>query len=99
MYWITDDHCNYYNFNSMIATLEAHGLKVALRSCTYPMELFYMMGFDYIGDDEIGQRVHKMRYNLLSKMTYEQRKEMKKAFAKMSWGRDLFLIAKGVNNG
>ena len=94
LYWVTNDHCNYFNFNSLENKLKSKGLEVVYKSCTYPMELFYMQGFNYIGDEEVGRRVHKMRYNMLSQMTYTQRKELKESFAKMGWGRDLFLICK-----
>ena len=91
-YWLTDDHVNYFSFNSLQSKVESLGFEKVYRSCTYPMELFYLMGYDYIGDEEVGRRVHKLRYNMLSKMTYQQRKMMKEMFAKKGWGRDLLLM-------
>ena len=98
MYWNVAEHCNYFNFGSMESILSGVGLDVVYKSCTFPMELFYLFGIDYIGDPEVGARVHKMRFNLLSRLNYEQRKEMKESFARMGWGRDIFVIARGVSN-
>jgi len=98
IYWTTDDHCNYFSLGSIEDTLRE--FDVVYRSCTYPMELFYLQGIPYIGDEALGRRVHQMRYNVLSKLSYAQRRELKEGFARMGWGRDLFVIGKkGVQNG
>lgn len=98
IYWNTEDHCNYFTIMNMEFLLKEMGFKTVYKSCTFPMELFHLMGFDYIGNNECGKRVHFLRYKLLSGMEYKQRKELKEKFAEMGWGRDLFLIVRGLNN-
>jgi SAM-dependent methyltransferase len=94
IYWITNDHCNYFSHAGISQVLELLGCDVVYRSCTWPMELFYLQGIAYLGDEELGKYVHKLRYNILSKLSYEMRCKLKEGFARLNMGRDLFVIAK-----
>jgi len=93
-YWITADHCNYFDLHGMREILTGQGFKVMMEMSTYPMEMFALMGEDYIGNDEIGKQVHRKRFELESKLSPEARRNMYKAWADMGIGRDLMFIAK-----
>jgi len=93
-YWITEDHANYFNFRSMEELLEKTGFKVEVKSCTYPMEFFALMGFKYIGNETIGKMVHGLRYKLLEGMGRDARERLLRYYAKQGLGRDFVLFAK-----
>jgi len=96
-YWITDDHCNYFNFAVMKDELEDTGFIVTHTSCTFPMEIFELLGYEYIGNERVGRDVHKIRYEMLKGMNYEERKQFLVDIASHGLGRDLVMISnKGV---
>lgn len=64
-WWVTlPDHLNYFTFESLERTLEAAGFEPVRRDTTFPMELFVLMGEDYIDNDEVGRRCHLKRMGL-----------------------------------
>lgn len=93
-YWITKDHCNYFNLQDNVLSkyLEVLGLKVCKVTSTFPLEFFQLMGIEYLGSDKLGQMIHLMRYNLLKDMG-NKRLEFKESMAKLGWGRDLIILA------
>lgn len=61
-YWIAyPDHINYFNHMSLEKMMRRIGFKLLLEEGTFPMELFILMGDDYIENDRIGLRSHKKR--------------------------------------
>lgn len=93
-YWITEDHVNYFTFKKIINKLSQVGFDFIKKSCTYPMELFELAGDHYIGDEEAGARVHRKRYEMLSKMGYVVRQKMLDGFADIDLGRDLVVYVR-----
>ena len=98
-YWITPDHCNYFNNASLSDSLRRNRFEVVKTSCTYPVEFFELMGDHYLGDEEKGKEIHEKRYKLLRSLTFEQRDKLLSSYAQQGLGRDIVLFAKGVNNG
>jgi 2-polyprenyl-3-methyl-5-hydroxy-6-metoxy-1,4-benzoquinol methylase len=61
-WWVCwPDHVNYFNFESLERTLDRCGFEVAGRDGAFPMELFVLMGDDYIGNDAVGRACHEKR--------------------------------------
>lgn len=61
-WWVVPDHhLNYFSFESLEAFLDRLGFKVVDRTTTFPMELFQLMGFEYVGNPEVGRSVHGHR--------------------------------------
>jgi SAM-dependent methyltransferase len=61
-WWLAPPHhLNYFDFASGTRFLERLGLKVVERSTSFPMEMFLMMGDDYIGKDAEGRACHAKR--------------------------------------
>jgi len=99
-YWITEDHCNYFTFDSMEKALGEAGFEVVKRTCTFPMELFELTGEHYVGNDERGRHVHRRRYEILSRMSEKERDELLTGYAQLGIGRDLVIYCqKGDNHG
>ena len=61
-WWIAiPDHINYFNFRSLHALLERLGFKVIHSQGSFPMELFLLMGDDYVGNPEVGSKCYQKR--------------------------------------
>jgi SAM-dependent methyltransferase len=61
-WWIAiPDHVNYFDFDSLSGLLDACGFQVLERQTDFPMELFLLMGLDYVDDPEVGNRCHGYR--------------------------------------
>jgi len=64
-YWISvPHHINYFSFDSMKALLVKAGFTIARVTATFPMDFFLLMGENYVGDEELGKRCHRMRTRL-----------------------------------
>lgn len=66
-WWIAiPDHINYFDFRSLEKLLESLGYEIVLSTTGFPMELFLLMGEDYVGSDEVGSKCHqkRMKYEL-----------------------------------
>ena len=64
-WWVSwPDHLNYFTFDSLERTLESCGFEVVGREATFPMELFLLMGEDYLGNDPVGRACHERRMRL-----------------------------------
>lgn len=61
-YWIHfPDHLNYWNFDSMEVFLNNCGYDVEYRTTGFPVELFLLLGEDYIENPEKGPVIHQKR--------------------------------------
>lgn len=63
-WWVASpDHINYFNFESLQELVELAGMEVVHRTTDFPMELFLLMGDDYVGNPEVGSQCHEKRRN------------------------------------
>ena len=93
-YWETLDHVNYWDFEQMEELLNSVGFEVVKKTCTYPMEIFELMGEHYIGDELKGRECHQKRYQFLYSLGHRKRIELLESFAEKGWGRDQVLYCK-----
>lgn len=101
-YWISiPDHVNYFNFKSLENLLNKTGFELLHKEATFPLELFLLMGFDYIDNDEIGIEKHNERMKLemnLNKSGFKQlKKKLYQNFAEMDIGRTAIVFAKKIS--
>lgn len=93
-YWVTEDHCNYFNYDKMWKAICETKLEQVHSSCTYPMEFFVFQGLDYINEPERGREAHYKRFQLLSKVGYQTRRKLLAGYADIGLGRDLVVYAR-----
>ncbi len=97
-WWLAPPHhLNYFNFDSGARLLERLGFEVVERTTSFPMELFLMMGEDYIGKDDVGRACHNRRKKF--DLAFDQaglgetRRAFYRALASSGIGREAVLIA------
>lgn len=66
-WWVAPDHhLNYFDYDSLSSLLSRNGLDEIDRVASFPMEMFLLMGDDYVGHPEVGKAAHARR------MTFER---------------------------
>ncbi len=61
-WWVVPEHhINYFNFDSLSRLLQGLGFEELDRLSSFPLEMFPLMGLDYLESDAIGAQAHKMR--------------------------------------
>ena len=91
-------HLNYFNFSSISDLLKRTGFKIIIKESTFPLELFLLMGQDYIKNPKIGKKIHLGRIQLEKNFEKGNAKQMKKTiyekFAEIGIGRTAIIYAK-----
>ena len=98
-WWISPpEHINYFNFTSIRNLLTKQDFKIIEQTATFPLEIFLLMGDNYIGNSEIGKTIHKKRVNFESNLYnngYENiRRDLYHKFSEMEIGREFCIIGK-----
>lgn len=63
-YWLAPPHhINYFDYDSVEKLLKRCGFEIIKRTAMYPMDLFLLMGDNYVGDDQLGRACHAKRKN------------------------------------
>ncbi len=97
-YWIAPpEHINYFSLSSLSNLLQNSGFKLFYSESTFPLELFLLLGHDYLNNDKIGKKIHSMRMNFESHL-YPEANELKRKlysfFAQNGMGREIIIYAK-----
>ncbi len=72
-WWIVPEHhLNYFNFDTLSRLLRDLGTQEVDRLASFPMEMFPLMGMDYLGNDQIGKEAHTMRMNFEKNLLQHQ---------------------------
>lgn len=98
-WWVAPPHhINYFNFNSLSKLLENTGFDIVLKESTFPLELFPLMGLNYVGDDMMGRKIHTMRKNFELNIANSKNNLLKKSiysyFASQNIGREVVIIGR-----
>jgi len=95
---IPHHHINYFDFNALSAVLERLGFKVVEKETSFPMELFLLMGINYVDEPSRGKECHAMRKRLeisLYRSGYNDvKRRLLRSFAQNGLGRDVVVYAR-----
>lgn len=95
LWWVAiPDHINYFNAKSLQKLVESLGFEVFYTSADFPMELFLLMGDNYIENPEVGSHCHKKRVNFELSLPEDLRLKIYQNLANMGIGRDTMIFAK-----
>ena len=72
------------------------GFKVVLRESTFPIDMFLLMGENYIENNILGRECHKMRKNMELNLAKAGKNNLKRKlyreYANIGLGREIMLI-------
>lgn len=98
-WWLAPPHhVNYFDFDSLSLLLRKTGFEEFLKEATFPIDMFLLMGYNYVGDDEAGRFCHNKRktfeINLTRAGQKTAKRELYKAFAEQGIGREVVFYAR-----
>ena len=98
-YWLRfPDHLNYFSFKSLRKLLESLGFKILYQEASFPMELFLLMGDNYIKDKNLGPELHRKRLLFERNMIKAGRNDLKRRLyskiSELNIGRSIIMYAK-----
>ncbi|GAB2924946.1 class I SAM-dependent methyltransferase [Rheinheimera gaetbuli] len=61
-WWVAPPHhLNYFNFTSLSSLISRCGFDILHKESTFPIDMFLLMGENYIGQDDVGRACHAKR--------------------------------------
>ena len=100
-WWVAPPHhLNYFDFPSLEKLMESCGFKTIHKEVTFPIDLFLLMGKNYIGNDSLGRECHGLRkqfeMNLINSGNGDLLSKVYQSFAEIGIGRELVYIGKKI---
>ncbi len=98
-WWVAPPHhLNFFDFDSLARLLTRCGFQVELQEATFPIDLFLLMGDNYVGDDSLGRSCHAKRKlfesNLAAAGLGALKRELYQSLAKLNIGREVCIYAR-----
>jgi SAM-dependent methyltransferase len=94
-WWIAvPDHVNYFDVESIVGLFARLGFEIVDASADFPMELFLLMGEDYVADRSVGPTVHERRRQLELDLPADLRRSLGRAWAAAGIGRNVTVVAR-----
>jgi 2-polyprenyl-3-methyl-5-hydroxy-6-metoxy-1,4-benzoquinol methylase len=98
-WWIDPPfHLNYFTGESLTNLLVKSGFEVVYQTVMFPIDLFLLMGDDYIGNDTLGKASHerrkKMEFAFVETGQMELLNKLYESMAQIGIGRELVFYAK-----
>jgi 2-polyprenyl-3-methyl-5-hydroxy-6-metoxy-1,4-benzoquinol methylase len=94
-WWIAvPDHINYFNFASLAQTLERLGFETAYSQGDFPMEMFLLMGENYVGNPDVGSHCHARRVQFDLSLPPQLRRKIYAALGSVGLGRDCLVFGR-----
>ena len=100
-WWVAPPaHLNYFSADSLSSLVEGKGFRVIDRMSSFPLEMFLLMGKQYVGDPSVGREIHEQRMlfekNLRDTGRTSTLHDFYRALADLNLGRQVLLIAQKV---
>ena len=97
-WWVAPPaHLNYFSVSSINALLRGSGFEVLHTEASFPMELFLLMGENYVSDRQLGRYCHERRMAFEMNMRKQGRGKALQAFyqamAEVDLGRQVIAFA------
>lgn len=90
-------HINYFSHESLVSLMTAQGLNAFVQSSDFPMEIFLLMGLDYVNRPELGPIAHGYRVAferaLRTQGHTEELRSVYQAAANSGIGREIRILA------
>lgn len=98
-WWVAPPHhINYFNFDSLSQLLVSCGFEVVLSEATFPIDMFLLMGDNYVGNDMLGRQCHSKRKKFELSLNMAGKGHIKRLFyrrlAETGIGREVMIFAR-----
>lgn len=98
-WWVAPPHhINFFDFASLERLLTQCGFEVVSKEATFPIDLFLLMGDNYIGNDSLGRICHAKRKQFESNLAASGLTPLKRALyqslAHLNIGREICLYSR-----
>ncbi len=94
-WWVSPPgHVNYLTFDAVEAMMHDVGIMPFHRHGEFPMELWLLLGFDYISDRSLGADCHNRRVAFERSVPTEVRRRLYKAFGQAGLGRTMVVAGR-----
>lgn len=98
-WWVAPPHhINYFDFDSLSRLLASGGFEVISSEATFPIDLFLLMGEDYVGKDDVGRRCHERRKiferNMAKAGLSGLKRMLYRSFAEHGIGREVMIYGR-----
>ncbi len=98
-WWVAPPHhVNFFDFDSLALLLERTGFELESKEATFPIDLFLLMGDNYVGNDSMGRACHAKRkqfeMNLEAAGLNSVKRDLYKSFAQLNIGREVCIYAR-----
>ena len=93
-WWISPDHLNYFSSVTLDELLRGKGFEISYRTTDFPMELFLLLGWNYVDDPKCGKDMHARRCQFEAAM---DAKLLDRIYESLSWlriGRIVIMLAR-----
>jgi len=101
-WWLKGDTINFFNFDSLQIIFKKSGLSTCHYESTFPLEMFPLMGKNYIGNTDIGKESHLSRVtfedNLRKVGMWHTKRRLFKVFADNHFCRNIIIYGRKENN-
>jgi SAM-dependent methyltransferase len=91
-------HLNYFDFNSLAGLIESVGFEIVGKTTSFPIDLFLLMGIDYVENPSLGRECHLKRVALETRLEQAgegaARRALYRAFATAGVGREAIVLAR-----
>lgn len=96
-WWIAPPHhINYFGFDSLRQLFTTSGFDVILNEATFPIDMFLLMGDNYVKNDSLGQLCHSKRMmlerNLAAAGLNHVKRQLYRTLAISGLGREVVLV-------
>lgn len=100
-WWVAPPHhINYFDFDSLANLVERCGFEVVHKEATFPIDMFLLMGDNYIGNNELGRACHTKRMNFEKAMSRSVAgnvlANLYSIFASQGIGREVVVFARKI---
>jgi 2-polyprenyl-3-methyl-5-hydroxy-6-metoxy-1,4-benzoquinol methylase len=96
-WWISPpDHVNYFDGPTLTEFGRRLGFETLDVQADFPMELFLLMGLNYVADPEVGATCHAYRVEAELSLPAEVRRELFRTFAAGGIGRNLRVVMRAT---
>ena len=101
-WWIVPPHhINYFNFDILSSLLKRNVFSIKVKDASFPIDMFLLMGDNYVDDDVLGRKIHnkikQFELNMEKAGLGELKRRLYQVFANNGLGRDVIIIAQMDN--